>query len=101
MRNWVILRQNSTLQSAGLCWKHDKLTLSLNQMAKMMLQRYDRRIYHRYVCQTRNFGEGGGGGLEIWWDIYATSMRILLTVINRSTIIKKNIKFFNFLKLNY
>ena len=85
MRNWVILRQNSTLQSAGLCWKHDKLTLSLYQIAKMMLQRYDRCFYHRYThlyivldsfrfeitvelkknippCQTRNFGEGGGRG---------------------------------------
>ena len=27
-------------------------------------------------CQTRNFGEGVGRGLEIWWGIYATSMRI-------------------------
>ena len=98
MRNWVILRQNSTLQSAGLCWKRDKLTLSLNQMAKMMLQRYDRRIYHLYVCQTRNFGEGGGGGLEIWWDIICHFYEdFVFTVINRSTIIKKH----HFFKLNY
>ena len=49
MRNWVILRQNSTLQSAGLCWKQDNLTLSLYQIAKMMLQRYDRRFYYWYA----------------------------------------------------
>ena len=49
MRNWVILRQNSTLQSAGLCWKQDNLTLSLYQIAKIMLQRYDRRFYYWYA----------------------------------------------------
>ena len=49
MRNWVILRQNSTLQSAGLCWKQDNLTLSLYQIAKMMPQSYDRRFYQLYA----------------------------------------------------
>lgn len=120
MRNWVILRQNSTLQSAGLCWKHDKLTLSLYQIAKMMLQRCDRCFYHRYthlyiVLDSFRFeitvelkkifpparrailvreGEGVGNLMGYICHFYED---FLLTVINRSTIIKKP----HFFKLNY
>lgn len=112
MRNWVILRQNSTLQSAGLCWKHDKLTLSLYQIAKMMLQRCDRCFYHRYthlyiVLDSFRFeitvelkkifpparrailvreGEGVGNLMGYICHFYED---FLFTVINRSTIIKK------------